>query len=137
MKPFGTREVVARIRAVTRRCLKQQREFSKETLNEKVIMNDLELFPDELRAKRGEQVFELSLRDCKILSLLARHKGRIVDRDTLFNHCWGRDYFPNRRTLDQHISKLRKLIEVDHKHPDIIKTVHGMGYRFEPKLIRD
>ncbi|MCU7835408.1 MAG: response regulator transcription factor [gamma proteobacterium symbiont of Taylorina sp.] len=131
MKPFGTREVVARIRAVTRRCLKQQRASSQDKLSEKVIMNDLELFPDELKAKRGEQIFELSLRDSKILSLLARNKGKIVDRDTLFNHCWGRDYFPNSRTLDQHISKLRKLIEVDHKHPDIIKTVHGVGYRFE------
>jgi len=131
IKPFGTREVVARIRAVTRRCLKQQRESSKNNLSEKVIMHDLELFPDELKAKRGEQLFELSLRDSKILLLLAQHKGKIVDRDTLFNHCWGREYFPNSRTLDQHISKLRKLIEVDHKHPNIIKTVHGVGYRFE------
>ena len=86
---------------------------------------------DELKARRGEQVYELSLRDSKILSLLAANKGKVVDRDTLFNHCWGRDYLPNSRTLDQHISKLRKLIEIDHKHPVIIKTVHGAGYRFD------
>lgn len=130
-KPFGTREVVARIRAVTRRCLKQQRNSSTNEHVESLAMNDLMLFPDELKAKRGDQTFELSLRDSKILLLLARNKGKIVDRDTLFNHCWGRDYFPNSRTLDQHISKLRKLIEKDQKHPVIIKTVHGVGYRFD------
>ena len=75
IKPFGTREVVARIRAVTRRCLKQQRESSKNNLSEKTIMHDLELFPDELKARRGDQIFELSLRDSKILLLLAQHKG--------------------------------------------------------------
>ena len=131
IKPFGTREVVARIRAVTRRCLKQQRDSSVINHSEHLKMNDLILYPDELKAKRGEQSFDLSLRDSKILLLLALHKGKVVDRDTLFNECWGRDYLPNSRTLDQHISKLRKLIEQDHKHPVIIKTVHGVGYRFD------
>jgi DNA-binding response OmpR family regulator len=54
-----------------------------------------------------------------------------MDRNTLFNECWGMDYFPNSRTLDQHISQLRKKIEVDPKQPTIIRTVHGVGYRFE------
>ena len=130
-KPFGTREVIARIRAVTRRCLRQQRDISEGNQCESLAMNDLLLYPDELKAKRGEQIFELSLRDSKILLLLAQNKGKVVDRDTLFNYCWGRDYLPNSRTLDQHISKLRKLIEQDNKHPVIIKTVHGVGYRFD------
>ncbi len=128
MKPFGTREVIARIRAVTRRCLKQQRQ---DEANKNFIMGDLTLHPDELKAKRGEQIYELSLRDSKILQHLADNKGKIVTRDSLFNECWGRDYMPSSRTLDQHISKLRKLIEHDHKHPEIIKTVHGVGYRFD------
>ncbi len=131
IKPFGTREVVARIRAVTRRCLKQQRNASKALHSENITMNDLILYPDELKAKRADQTFDLSLRDSKILLLLAHNKGKVVDRDTLFNYCWGRDYLPNSRTLDQHISKLRKLIEQDPKHPVIIKTVHGVGYRFD------
>ena len=130
-KPFGTREVIARIRAVTRRCLKQQRQSTNSDQNNEIIMADLTVYPDELKARRGEQVFDLSLRDSKILLLLARNKGKVVDRDSLFNHCWGRDYMPNSRTLDQHISKLRKLIERDHKNPLIIKTVHGAGYRFD------
>ena len=130
-KPFGTREVVSRIRAVTRRCLRQQRDISEQGRRDTLKMNDLMIFPDELKARRGNQTFELSLRDSKILLLLAQNKGKVVDRDTLFNHCWGRDYLPDSRTLDQHISKLRKLIEQDHKHPVIIKTVHGVGYRFD------
>ena len=49
----------------------------------------------------------------------------------LFNELWGIDYLPNSRALDQHISQLRKRIEVDPKTPAIIRTVHGMGYRYE------
>jgi DNA-binding response OmpR family regulator len=55
----------------------------------------------------------------------------VLDRNTIFNHCWGEDHFPNSRTLDQHISQLRKRVEVDPKHPRLILTVHGAGYRYE------
>ena len=58
-------------------------------------------------------------------------KGRVVDRNTLFNECWGLDYFPSSRSLDQHISTLRKRIEIDAKDAKIITTVHGVGYRFD------
>lgn len=128
VKPFGTREVIARIRAVTRRTLARSpaKEFGAEALR----FGDLELFPSQLRAKRGDLQIDLSLRDVKILQHLFARRGQVVDRDTLFNLCWGRDYFPNSRTLDQHISKLRKLIELDAKNPEIICTVHGVGYRF-------
>jgi DNA-binding response OmpR family regulator len=135
-KPFGTREVIARIRAVTRRYIKQINQEIKnytaeERLATEIHMGDLILKPDELKAWRGDQVFDLSLRDCKILKVLAENRGKVVDRDTLFNYCWGRDYMPTSRTLDQYISKLRKIIELDHKEPKIIKTVHGAGYRFD------
>ncbi|WP_163830795.1 response regulator transcription factor [Spartinivicinus ruber] len=128
MKPFGTREVVARIRAVTRRYLRLQ---SKVTKVSTFTISGLVIYPDELRAQRGEQIIDLSLRDIKILSLLYVERGKVVDRDALFNHCWGRGYIASSRTLDQHISKLRKAIEVDPKNPAIIKTVHGVGYRVE------
>lgn len=129
MKPFGTREVVARIRAVTRRYLK-----SAEVSQQKVkafTMADLTIYPNELRAQRDSQHIDLSLRDVKILELLHNNKNKVVDRDSLFNNCWGRDYMPSSRTLDQHISKLRKLIEHDPKNPGIIRTVHGVGYRYD------
>ena len=85
----------------------------------------------ELRARRGEEVFDLSLRDVKILELLHRRKGEVVDRNTFFDECWGMDYMPNSRTLDQHVSQLRKRIERDPKNPTIIRTVHGVGYRYD------
>ncbi|MEE4375886.1 MAG: response regulator transcription factor [Candidatus Competibacteraceae bacterium] len=127
IKPFGTREVIARIRAVTRRCLSRQPSAKAATLS----FGDLEIFPKELRARRGEQTIDLSLRDVRILTLLHANPGEVVARDTLFDQCWGRDYLPNSRTLDQHIAKLRKRIERDPRHPQLILTVHGVGYRYD------
>ncbi len=133
-KPFGTREVIARIRAVTRRALANQNTHPNNVPNNDARsfeMADLHVFPDELRAQRNNTVIELSLRDLKILQLLHSEQGKVVDRDTIFNQCWGRDYMPSSRTLDQHISKLRKVIEVDPRHPQIVRTVHGLGYRYD------
>jgi len=128
MKPFGVREVVARIRAVTRRCMAAR---SADERPSSFTLQDLEVFPAELRARRGDRVIDLSLRDVKILVLLHRRTGQVVDRNTFFDECWGLDYMPNSRTLDQHISQLRKRIELDPKDPAIIRTVHGVGYRYD------
>jgi two-component system, OmpR family, alkaline phosphatase synthesis response regulator PhoP len=128
MKPFGTREVVARIRAVTRRSLATQSPEGKARV---LQLGDLEVYPEELRAKREENRIDLSLRDVSILELLHKNRGKVVDRNTLFDQCWGQTYLPNSRTLDQHISKLRKLIEKDPQNPEIIRTVHGVGYRYD------
>jgi DNA-binding response OmpR family regulator len=126
VKPFGVKEVIARIRAVTRRHARTQK-FGEEPFT----IGDLEVLPDELRALRDDDVIELSVRDVSILKLLAGNRGKVLDRDTIFNTCWGLDYMPNSRTLDQHISQLRKRIELDPKHPAIITTVHNAGYRYE------
>lgn len=128
MKPFGAREVAARIRAVARRSLAQRVD---ESSHDEFRMIDLTVYPQQLRAQRGERAIDLSPRDVKILALLARRKGEVVDRDAIFNECWGRDYLPSSRTLDQHISKLRKLVELDSSAPVLIKTVHGTGYRYD------
>jgi DNA-binding response OmpR family regulator len=130
-KPFGIKEVVARIRAVTRRHLATQAESDDRRNAEPFRMGDLEVHPDELRARRGDTVIDLSLREIEILRLLHDQAGKVVDRNTLFNHCWGVDYLPSSRTLDQTISQLRKRIEKDPRHPSIISTVHGVGYRYE------
>lgn len=125
-KPFSVREVIARIRAVTRRAFGKQL-----TPPSPFQMGDLQVLPAELRAKRDEVVIELSLRDVKILDILYRRAGQPVDRQTLFRHAWGEKYLPSSRTLDQHISQLRKRIEVDARNPQLIQTVHGVGYRYE------
>ena len=127
MKPFGIREVVARIRAVTRRVMRT----AEPAPSSHFTMGGLDVFPRELRAKRGDTAIDLSLREVKILELLHTHHGEVIDRDTFFNHCWGLDYAPNSRTLDQHIAQLRKKVEPDPKNPQLIRTVHGAGYRFD------
>jgi two-component system alkaline phosphatase synthesis response regulator PhoP len=127
-KPFGVKEVVARIRAVTRRCIRVEPSRIDGLSFE---MNGLTVYPAELRGKRSDQVIDLSLRDISILRLLHRHVGRVVDREMFFRECWGLEHLPNSRTLDQHISKLRKRIEVQPRDPEIIRTVHGVGYRYE------
>ena len=129
VKPFGVKEVVARIRAVARRCLASGRQ---EEATGPFVLGDLEVLPAELRARRGNETFELSLRDVKILELLHRNSGKVVDRDALMDHCWGMNYLPSSRTVDQHISQLRKRIERDPPNPEIILTVHGVGYRYDP-----
>jgi len=128
-KPFGTREVVARIRAVNRRYLTNQ------TQNAQVHsfqLGDWKVLPNELCAKNKEQCVDLSLREVCILKQLAIKPNTVINRDTLFNQCWGYDHIPNSRTLDQHIAKLRKRLEPEPKKPRWILTVHGVGYRYKP-----
>jgi two-component system, OmpR family, alkaline phosphatase synthesis response regulator PhoP len=128
MKPFGLKEVIARIRAVTRRAFNNAR---KNEPQKTFTLDDLEVHPDELRAYRGDETIDLSLRDVKILELLFNNQGKAVNRDQLFNECWGIDYLPNSRTIDQHVSQLRKRVEKDPKNPVLVKTVHGVGYRYD------
>ena len=125
-KPFSVREVLARVRAVARRC-----RAAKPDPPGEFRMGDLIVMPAELRASRDGAVIDLSPRDVKILQLLVNHVGQPVDRNTMFNYAWGEDHFPNSRTLDQHISQLRKRVELDPKAPLLIQTVHGVGYRYD------
>lgn len=129
MKPFGVREFTARIRAISRRCLART---ERETGRKSLMLGDLEVIPSELRARRGDETIELSLREVRLLELFHQHPNEVLSRDLLFRECWGVEHFANSRTLDQHISKLRKKIEKDQKVPEIISTVHGAGYRWTP-----
>ncbi len=129
MKPFGIREVIARIRAVTRRYMATRGPAA--ALSATFVMDDLEVSPTELRARRQGHAVDLSLRDVRILELLHRKRGQVVGRDELFDHCWGQHYVAGSRSLDQHISQLRKRVEADPRQPRIIRTVHGHGYRYE------
>ncbi len=130
VKPFGVKEVIARIRAVTRRTLAES-PASDKPRDYSFTMDKLRVVPAELRAYRDDQPIDLSLRDISVLELLYNNRGRVVDRDTFFDECWGVDYYPASRTLDQHVSQLRKRIEKDPAKPRIICTVHGAGYRFD------
>ena len=104
-KPFGTHEFLARVRAALRRSV------PRATPPRKLEMRGLIGFPKELRAVRGEISFVLIRRRPLILSVLHECAGRPVHRDTFLDRCWGLDYYPDSRTLDQHIVVLRKKIE--------------------------
>lgn len=131
MKPFGKHEVLARVRAIFRRYKRGDTSTSPQSESKQFVMQDLTIEPDQLRAFRDTQSIDLSVRDCSILAFLHQNQGNVVTRDDLFNHSWGQNYLPNSRTLDQHISQLRKLVEQNPKEPKIIQTVHGIGYRYE------
>ncbi len=126
-KPFSVREVVARVRAIARRCSTDASDVQAD-----FKIGDLSVSPRQLRAKRNSQTIELSPRDVRILQILVEHPGQALDRQAIFRYAWGESHLPNSRTLDQHISQLRKRIEVDPQEPQIILTVHGVGYRYDP-----
>jgi len=102
-KPFGKHELLARVRALLRR----NRQNS-----------------GELRATEGENEIDLTPREIRILELLKKYYPSPATRDEILNYCWSMDYFPGSRTLDQHISNLRKKIG-----EQFIETVRGTGYR--------
>ncbi|WP_035603363.1 response regulator transcription factor [Haloferula sp. BvORR071] len=123
-KPFTRAEVMARIRAALRRV---------HPVNDKgrsLRMLDLTVYPDALTAERGGREIELTRREVSMLELLHRNVGLPVSRDAFLDECWGMDYFPDSRTLDQHVLMLRKKIEADPANPEIIATVRGTGYRY-------
>lgn len=128
-KPFGTRELVARVKAISRRAA--HKTPAKRSDKSAFTMHGLTIDPETLRATRGEKVTELTLRELAVLEMLFREKSKVVSRVLLFEECWGRRYMTNSRALDQFISQLRQKIEEDPTNPKIIRTVHGVGYRYE------
>ena len=128
IKPFGPRELVARINALLRRACKEGRKSAALTV---FRLDDLEVNSRALRARRGNEVIDLTARDVALLRLLYTRRGEAVSRDDLLDECWGREYFPNSRALDQYISMLRRKIERTPAKPSIIKTVYGYGYRYD------
>lgn len=126
-KPFGKHELLARIHAALRR---SRKEGASARMFE---MRGLRVFPFELRAEREGRDWELTPREVSILQLLHERAGEVVTRDELLDRCWGANYFPESRTLDQHVAKLRKKVEADPENPQIIETVRGTGYRHRIK----
>jgi len=122
-KPFTRSEVMARVRAALRRCRFRGDE------EDSFALADLTVRPRRLIAERAGAVIELTPREVAMLRLLHEHQGEPVSRDRFLDRCWGLDYFPDSRTLDQHIFLLRKKIEPDPSKPKFIHSVRGVGYR--------
>lgn len=132
-KPFGSHELIARIKAVVRRSKKFQaiQEAAKEDQEDIIRMDGLTInrTSHEIIVK-GNQM-ELPLKEFELLYLLAKNKGRVFDREMLLEKIWGYEYYGETRTVDVHIRNLRKKIETDDKNPKFIKTVRGVGYKFK------
>ena len=137
MKPFGLREVLARVKAALRRSQLTAPDVGAAAGSAAWRMGDLQINAESLRAGRDGEVIDLSPRDVAILRCLFERQGKVVSRDELFDAAWGRRYLPSSRSLDQHMSQLRRRIERDPANPRIIQTVHGAGYRFDAAKAND
>jgi two-component system, OmpR family, alkaline phosphatase synthesis response regulator PhoP len=124
-KPFSPRELTARVKAVLRRT------SSKAEEKEELVFEDLavNLVKHQVRLK-GEEV-DLKPKEFDLLKLLATSPGKVFTRDTLLEQLWGYDYLGDTRTVDVHMRRLRQKIEEDPANPRLLKTIHGIGYKFQ------
>lgn len=130
VKPFGIHELLARIKAVLRR---SEGNFGakEEVKEEKIKIDYLEINRTRRTVTVKGELVDLSFKEFELLYLLAKNRGIVFTRDNLLEKVWGYDYLGETRTVDVHVSNLRKKIEMDESHPEYIKTVRGMGYKFE------
>ena len=127
VKPFDTKEVVARIKAVLRRC------SSTEKNKEGVLSYDnLSLDMSRYELKVRGKVVEAPPKELELLSYLASHPNRVFTRDQLLDEVWGFEYYGDSRTIDVHIKRLREKLE-GASDKWCLKTVWGVGYKFDVK----
>jgi two-component system response regulator RegX3 len=125
-KPFSSRELVARIRAVLRRTGEPE-ELLPATLEAGPVRMDVER---HVVSVNGAQI-SLPLKEFELLELLLRNAGRVLTRGMLIDRVWGSDYVGDGKTLDVHVKRLRAKIESDPAAPVHLVTVRGLGYKFE------
>jgi two-component system response regulator RegX3 len=126
-KPYSTRELLARIRAVLRRRTDSAEEDA-DVVEAGAVRMDLERHAVTVR---GSEV-RMPLKEFELLELLMRNAGRVLTRGQLIDRVWGADYFGDTKTLDVHIKRIRSRIEAVPSEPVMLVTVRGLGYRFEP-----
>ena len=128
-KPFSSRELIARIRAVLRR--------QGDRGGEPLVTGVVEAGPVRMDVERhvvavdGQQV-ALPLKEFELLELLLRNAGRVLTRGQLIDRVWGADYVGDTKTLDVHVKRLRAKVEPEPARPRHLVTVRGVGYKFEP-----
>jgi two-component system, OmpR family, response regulator RegX3 len=124
-KPFSMRELIARIRAVTRRSVATPPRISM------LRVGPIEMDVEAHEVRIGGERFDLPPKEFELLQSLMARTGRLVTRQALINEIWGPEYFGDTRTLDVHIKRLRQKIEPDPHQPRYLKTVRGLGYKLE------
>lgn len=130
-KPFGVRELLARVHALLRRSRAAATSADAEARPDTFPFGTAEINRTTLRGKLGKTTFDLTPRELQILEFFQGRPGMAVSREKLLRSVWGYDYFGTTRTVDQHIAQLRKKIEPDPTNPAVLTTVHGLGYRYE------
>lgn len=125
-KPYSSRELLARIRAVLRRRV-EETEFDDAVLEAGPVRMDVERHTVEVE---GRSV-AMPLKEFELLELLLRNAGRVLTRGQLIDRVWGADYYGDTKTLDVHVKRLRSKLEDDPSDPKLLLTVRGLGYRFE------
>ena len=126
-KPFSTRELIARLKALLRRVELDRRQ---QTAGDQIVAGKLRLELNSHRAFKDGQELMLRQKEYDLLSLLLSRPGEVITRAEFFDRVWGTDWLGDTRTLDVHIRWLREKIEVDPSQPRLIQTVRGVGYRF-------
>ncbi len=125
-KPFGVRELLARIHALLRRTAEPSRGADSQTSFQ---IGAATIDPKTFQLKRGKSAEELTARELKLLQLFFVHPGEVLSRDRLLNEVWGYNYYGTTRTLDQVIVQLRKKLGDNGDAPKHLLTVHGVGYK--------
>lgn len=135
VKPFGMRELMARVKALLRRSAVAPAAGGgdKAAASPTIVSASLGLIvqPDRREAWLNEKPLTLSRKEFDLLALLASHPGRVFDRQTLLDRVWGEDAYVDDRTVDVHIRWLREKIEPEPGKPQFLLTVRGVGYKFQ------
>jgi two-component system response regulator RegX3 len=125
-KPYSSRELLARVRAVLRRNADQA-----DLMDSVIEAGGVRIDVDRhVASVRGEEV-SLPLKEFELLELLVRNAGRVMTRGQLIDRIWGQDYVGDTKTLDVHIKRLRAKVETEPSTPRLLVTVRGLGYKFE------
>jgi DNA-binding response OmpR family regulator len=124
VKPFGMRELLARIRAVLRRAARDSPAL--------LTFADVQVDLDQRVVRRAAEEIRLTRAEFNLLAFFLQNPGRALSRDVLLNSVWGYESFPNTRTVDAHVVRLRQKLEPEPEAPRHFLTMHGIGYRFLP-----
>lgn len=131
VKPFSPRELVARVRALLRRSLRHE-QASGQVYQTPHFTLDLQQHKANRQLGQEEETkLDLTTLEFNLLATFMSHPGRVWSRTQLIDRLWGNDFFGDERVVDTHIRRLRKKIEPDPANPNFIKTVIGVGYKFE------
>lgn len=131
VKPFSPRELVARVRALLRRSLRHEVQETSQVQRTKHFTLDLDKHTATRQLDGNSEELDLTTLEFSLLATFLSYPGRVWSRSQLIDKLWGNDFFGDERVVDTHIRRLRKKIEPDTANPTFIKTVVGVGYKFE------